>query len=455
MGSDMMRQNSMRRSGPAFLVLAGAILLGACSEEEVYLVGERQPVRSVLQDPQLAAPLDDRLNQENFSLPIALGAPVANASWAQSHGTPQFRTSHPALRATLQPVWAADIGEGDSRRLRITADPVVAGGRVFTLDAAAQVVATSTSGQTLWSRDLTPASDRAGQATGGGLAVAGDTVYASVGFGILAALDASTGGIRWTQDLNATASGAPTVVGDLVYLTVGDTEAWAVERATGRIAWRNEVAPDYSNILGAPAPAVSGQMAVFGFGSGEVRGAFRQGGLTRWTTGVVGRRPGRALSYISDITSEPVIEGGRVYAGNQSGRLAALDLGSGDPVWTARDGAIGPVWPAGGSIFVITDLNELVRLDASDGSRIWGVPLPNFVASKPRKQSEVYANHGPILAGGRVIVASNDGLIRSFNPVNGSLVGTTEIPGGATTAPVVAGQTLYVVSTTGTLHAFR
>ena len=116
---------------------------------------------------------------------------------------------------------------------------------------------------------------------------------------------------------------------------------------------------------------------------------------------------------------------------------------------------IGPVWPAGDSVFALTDLNELVRLDAGDGRRIWGTPLPNFIKDRPRRQVRVYAHHGPIIAGGRVIVASSDGQLRSFDPRNGALVGSVEIPGGASTAPVVAGSTLYVVSKSGKLHAFR
>ena len=68
---------------------------------------------------------------------------------------------------------------------------------------------------------------------------------------------------------------------------------------------------------------------------------------------------------------------------------------------------------------------------------------------------EVFAHHGPILAGGRIIVASSDDLIRSFDPKSGALLGTTEITGGASTAPVVAGQTLYVVSRDGQLKAYR
>ena len=113
------------------------------------------------------------------------------------------------------------------------------------------------------------------------------------------------------------------------------------------------------------------------------------------------------------------------------------------------------IWPAGNSIFMVSDRNELLRLSAADGSRLWGQKLPFFTNDKPRRQNEIYAHYGPIVTGGRLIVASNDGQMRLFNPQNGQLVGTTPIPGGATTNPVVANGTLYVVSTKGQLLAFR
>ncbi len=448
--------NQPRFSAKAMMggLFSGLLVLAACAEEETYLPGVREDVRSVLQNAELSEPLDVK-DAQNTSRGIALIATSNNASWTQGVGTSKYRIANAALRGTTQLAWTANIGSGDSRKFRITADPVVSGGRVFTLDSGAQVTATSTSGQTLWTRDLTPVTDKQGEGTGGGIAVEGETLYVSIGYGVLAALDTNTGGIRWTQDLDATGSGTPTIYGDLVYLSAGDDTGWAVRKSDGRVEWQVGASTSVNNVLGAPAPAVTDQFAVFAFGSGEVQGVFRQGGLGRWNTSVVGKRPGRALSTVSDVTSAPVVSGDTVYVGNQSGRLAALNVNSGARLWTARSGAVGPVFPAGDSVFAITDLNELVRLDASDGSRIWGTPLPNFVKEKPRKQSRIFANYGPIIAGGRVIVASNDGKLRSFDPTNGALIGVTEIPNGATTAPVVAGGTLYVVSSKGQLHAFR
>lgn len=433
-------------------LLAATILLTACAEDDIILPGKREDIRSVLQDGevvQIAAGTQDGPRA------ISLPATQSNSDWTQGPGSPSFRTAHPAFGANPQRVWSANIGAGDSRRHRITADPVVAGGLIYTLDAETQVTATSTSGETVWRRDITSVRDDAGAATGGGMSFKDGRLYVSLGYGALVALDAASGDEIWRQNLEGTGSGRPTAFGDLVYATSGDDTGWALRAEDGRVEWQLNASPDVNNVLGGPAPAVADDLAIFAFGSGEVQAVFRRGGLRRWDASALGQRFARALGAVSDVTGEPVISGDRVYVGNQSGRIVALNFASGAREWTAREGAVGPVLPAGDSVFVVSDLGELLRIDASDGSRIWGTQLPNFVKDRPRRRAEIFAHHGPILAGGRIYVASNDGLLRGFDPESGALVTSTEIPGGATTAPVVAGGVLYVVSTNGQLHAFR
>ncbi len=432
-------------------MLAAGTLLAACSEPETYLPGERLEPRAVLEGPRAAgageAPLGAR--------PIALPPQRRNADWAQAHGTPGLRVDHAALSAAPQLAFAADIGAGDSKRLRISADPVVAGGRIFTLDASAQVAATSTAGQTLWTRSLVPLRDNAGEASGGGLAFGGGAVFVSSGFGTLTALDPASGAILWEQDLGAPGTGTPAYRDGLVYVVSGDTTAWAIEAATGRVRWQIDAASDINNIYGGPAPAFTDDLAIFAYGSGEVQGVFRQGGLQLWSAAVLGRRPGRAAAFVGDITGAPVVAGGRVYVGNHSGRLVALNAGSGERVWTAKEGTFGPVWPAGDSVFAISDRNALLRLDAASGALLWSVELPGFVTPNPKKAAEIHAHYGPVLAGGRLWVASSDGVLRGFDPASGALAAQAPIPGGASTAPVVAGGTLYLVSKEGRLLAYR
>lgn len=432
------------------LATVALTIVAACSEREIILPGKREPVSAVLTAENAGA---DALT--DAARDISLPPQVANADAAQSFGTPAFRTDHPQLGQSLTPIWSVDIGAGDSRKHRIVADPVVSGGRVFTLDAETTVTAVSTSGQILWQRDILPDRANSGEGTGGGLAVDGNVLFVSSGLGTLTALDVETGGTIWEQELEAIGVGRPTAFEDLVYVMAGDDTGWALEKDSGRIAWQVSSSETRTNVLGGPAPIVTNGLAVFAFGSGEMQAVFRQGGLRRWDASVLGERQGRALAKVDDVTGRPIAKDGVIYAGNQSGRTVAVNAGSGAPIWTSAEGAIDTVLPVSGSVFLVSDRNELVRLNAEDGTRVWGTRLPNFVKDRPLRQSEVFAHHGPVLAGGRLLVASSDEALRSFDPVSGGLTGRTEIPGGATTAPVVAGQTLYVVSRKGQLLAYR
>ena len=143
---------------------------------------------------------------------------------------------------------------------------------------------------------------------------------------------------------------------------------------------------------------------------------------------VAGKRIGHSTARIGDVTGGPVVVGQRAYVGNHSGRTVAFDLEDGSRIWTTREGAVGPVWPAGGSLFQVSDLGRLLRLDANTGEVIWAVRLPGYLKDKPGRRSAIVAHYGPVLAGGNVIVASNDGLLRLFKPEDGSLVRTVEVP---------------------------
>ena len=426
--------------------LLAAALLAACGEREVVLPGERLGLRA---EPD-AAPI-----VPEGPRPISLPAQRDVAAWTHTNGTPEHRIVHPALDGLRGVAWSAPIGAPDSRRHRITATPVVAGGRVFTLDALAGVMAHDTAGRPLWRTDLTPPRESPTDASGGGLAVGGGTLYVTTAFGQLAALDAATGRTRWVQRLGAAATGTPTVRDGLVYAVSRDGTGWAIEAGTGRVAWQVAGLGDTAGFVGPAGPAVSEDLAVFPFSSGAVRAVYRSGGVDAWRGSVSGSRVGRALAAFDDVTGDPVFADGRVYVGNSTGRTAAFDPRTGERLWTARVGAVGPVWPTGGSVFLVSDASRLVRLDASTGAVLWRAELPGFVRERSSRRKAVFAHHGPIVAGGRVWVASSDGLLRAFDPVAGAVAGALPIPGGASTAPVVAARTLYLVTSEGQLLAYR
>ena len=103
---------------------------------------------------------------------MTLPPPVANASWTEPGGNPANSPGHLAFGGSASKAWSADIGTGSSWRGRLSAVPLVADGKVFTLDAAGTVSAFSaTGGARAWSTRITPESEKSAEGFGGGLAM--------------------------------------------------------------------------------------------------------------------------------------------------------------------------------------------------------------------------------------------------------------------------------------------
>ena len=424
-----------------------AVLLSACTTApDPALIGDREVVGLEAEASQFV---------ENEALPIALPEAVLNAEWTHPGGNRLHRIPHVAFDAAGTLLWDVDIGQGDARRQRINARPVVAGGAVFTVDADSVVVATSTAGARLWSRSLIPDNERGGQGGSSGLAYGDVASYVTTGYGELVKLDPASGAEIWTQDLDALGGASVTYFDGRVYVAARDSIGWAINAETGRIDWQGTGTPSNSGYVGGAGPAVTDELAIFPFISGELVATFRRGGLQRWNATVLGNRLGVAYAQISDLSADPVVAGNRVYASNPAGRLVAVDLGNGERLWTAREGTISTPAVAGGSLFFVSDRNALLRLDAAAGPPIWSQDLPFFEETRAKRQKTVFAHLGPVLAGGRLWLASSDGALRSFDPVSGAQVSSTPIRSGAATAPVVAGGVMYVVTKNGRLLAFR
>ena len=431
-------------------LLAGALALTGCAEREVILPGERLDLRDGLGAQVLEAALP--VVPPGFAMPRQ----IAHAAWTHTNGTPAHAIQHPALSAAPVLAFAAPVGQGDSRGNRIAAPPVSGGGVVYALDAGAGVAALDArSGALLWRADVSTVMDAPSEASGGGLALEGGTLYVASAFGTLTALDARTGRTRWTQDLEAAATGAPMVADGLVHVVGRDGQGWAVETGTGRVAWRVGGVPDASGVTGPAGPALGASSVFFPFSAGDVVAAERRVGTRRWQSTVAGGRQSRAYRSLTDLTGMVVVSGDTLYAGNATGRIAALDAATGERRWTAREGAQGPVWPAAGSVFAVTDEGAAVRLDAATGDPLWRTQLPTFGDVRARRRKAVVAHYGPVLAGGRLWIASSDGVLRGLDPAGGAVTAGVPLPGGAASAPIVVSGVMYVMSKDGRLLAYR
>ncbi|MDE0751989.1 MAG: PQQ-binding-like beta-propeller repeat protein [Planktomarina sp.] len=433
----------------AVLYIGLTILAVGCSGKDTGLDGERKmPDGSVFVDSKA---------QFLVKSPPALDLPNvrSNTEWTHQGGNAQHYSGHVALSSDLTLQWATAIGQGDSRRSEISASPIIQGDRIFTLDSQSLVTALRLDGSVIWQRNVSEAYSDVNEAFGGGLAVQGNKLFVTTGFGTVLALSVSSGEGYWEQDLASFGGASPTVFDDLLYVSARDGAAWAIETSTGRIKWQVVGQSVQSSYTGGPGAAVSDKYALFPFGSGDLVAAFRLGGQRSWSSILSGARLGRARGQVQDLTGQPVIEGSVVYLANSSGRMAAIDLDTGLRLWTANQGSQDDIFVVGSSLFAVSDENNLIRVSKADGKLVWSTPLPQSTQASMLRRGKTFVHHGPILSGGRLLLASSDALIRQFDPANGDLIKIIEMPSGAASAPIVVGGTLYVLSTNGNLLAFR
>ncbi len=430
----------------AALFGAGSLLfLQACSRERP-LPGERLDIR---------APFGGAPDAPDRAESIALPPQQINRDWSHRQGLNGARPSHPALSAELRLLWQVPIGQGHERRRRLATDPIVADGRIFTLDSGARVQATALSGAVLWAIDIAPPHERSPTASGGGLAFGAGRLFVTSAYAFLAALDPDNGRELWRVRLAAPVFSPPAVQGNRVFCTAADGTLWALDVATGRIDWTLGGIDSLTTLSRGPAPAIAGELVLFASNAGVLTAVRRSNSAVVWQSAVAGRRPGAAYATISAVSGDPVIDGAVVYAANHQGRVVALSLSDGAIHWTAREAAVAPVWPVGGSVFFISDENRLIRLAASDGRRIWATKLPLYQPTRrERDRTAIYPQFGPTLAGSRLWVAGAEGRLRAFDPTSGAQSLELALPSSAASLPVVAEGRLFVLLGDGTLAAF-
>jgi outer membrane protein assembly factor BamB len=434
-----------------FLVplLALPFLLSACSlfggEHKEPLPGERISVlsldRRLQPDPKLA------------DITITLPAPVQNRDWPEAGGDPSHAIGRPVLPDRLAQTWQTSVGKGSSDYTRILAQPIVAGGRVYAMDGGAQVGAyDAAAGKLLWRVDLKPKGEQ-GNSFGGGLAFWDGHLYAATGYAEVLQLDPATGKVLWRKSIPAPARAEPTVVDGRVFVVTVEDELDALSAQDGHVLWTHNGIPETAGLIGGASAAVAGEVVVVGYSSGELYALTVENGRVLWTDNLAVSRAVDAVAALADIRGRPVIDRDRVFAVGHSGRMAAIDLRTGDEAWGQEIGGSHGPWVAGDYVYVLTNDNELVCLTRNEGKVRWLHQLPSYRNEKDKSGPLKWT--GPILGGDRLIVLSSEGEAMFVSPYTGQPLGTMRLSGPAYIEPAIAGNALYILTDDGNLTAYR
>ena len=429
--------------------ICALLTLTACitGDRDEPLPGQRI---SILDLQKSLEPDNAALDAQGFVAP----QPWANEFWPQAGGYPNHSMQNLLLNGgPLAQGWSADIGDGARNGLPLTAQPVVVDGRIFTLDSAQTLSAFAAgNGERLWSIHVGDPGEK-DPVIGGGVSYSRGRLYVTNGYDELLGIDPGNAAILWRARLPAPSRAAPTILDDRVFVATMDSRILALSTADGAMLWQFAGVSAQTGLLGAAAPAASTNIVVPAFSSGEIFALRVENGSVAWSDNLASYRRTSGLAGLADIRGLPVIDKGLVLAISFGGVMTAIDERTGNRVWQREIGGAETPWIAGNHVFVITAESQLVALGRDNGVIRWVTQLPRYGNEEKRRDPIFWT--GPVLAGGRLIAAGSNGYVIEIVPESGETARYWKGGNAFRVAPVVAGQTLYLLDDNGTLYAYR
>ena len=189
------------------------------------------------------------------------------------------------------------------------------------------------------------------------------------------------------------------------------------------------------------------------FSSGELVALRVQNGGVLWQDSLSSSARLTPLASLNDIAGGPAIADGYAIASAQSGVMTAFDLRNGQRVWTQPAGMLGIPLITADVVFAVTTEGQIAAMSKIDGNVLWLTQLRQYKNEKKRKDRIVWT--GPILAGNRLLLASSQGDVITVDPRSGSILNETDIGDSVFVPPVIANETVYLLTDNANLVALK
>ena len=292
-------------------------------------------------------------------------------------------------------------------------------------------------------------------------AIADGVLYIGSSDRYLYALNAADGALKWKFATRGAIASSPAVDGGAVYFTSADGSLYAVDAAGGKLRWRfqtdgerrftapgihgaiprTETMPDPFDLF-LSSPAVVDATVYFGSGDHNVYAVDAASGKLKWkfATGNV-------------VHASPAVAGGAVYIGSWDRYFYALDAATGRLRWKFQTGDDTEIYNqvgiassaavSGGTVFFGCRDGHFYAVDAETGAAKWTID---------NHKGWVIAS--PAVRDGIVYFPTSDGRrFKAADAATGAIRFDVAMKAISFSSPALAGNTAYVGTSDGCLHA--
>ncbi|ALD99316.1 MULTISPECIES: outer membrane protein assembly factor BamB [Pseudomonas] len=367
---------------------------------------------------------------------LALAILAAGCSSNSKKELPPAELTDFKEEVVLHKQWSRSIGDGQGKTYNMLV-PAIDGDRIYAADVTGEVVSLDRlTGDVIWKKDLDlPVSGAVG--VGYGLVMIGTLK------GEVIAMDATSGEEKWRARVTSEVLAPPATNGSVVVVQTQDDRIVGFDASTGSQLWIYESTPAVLTLRGTGAPLATNRLAVAGLSTGKVVALDITNGVPIWEQRVAIPQGRSELDRVVDIDGGLLLSGGTLYVATYQGRVAGLDLESGRVLWQRDASSYSGVAQGFGSVYATLASGTVEGIDERSSSALWS---NESLARRQLGAPEVYSSY--------VAVGDMEGYLHLLSQVDGRFVGRERIDSdGLRARPLVVGDMIYVYGNSGKLEA--
>lgn len=311
-------------------------------------------------------------------------------------------------KLNLSQLWSQSIGSmgrKDVPGLKIVENEKV----IFAAAGNGGVAAVSAEGEALWQVKLdTPL------VSGPTVSPVSELVYVGSARGEVFCLAAKTGEQHWKVTMETEVLALTTGSGRL-FVRTADGRLTALDALEGSKLWVIDHDMPSLSVRGMAAPLPMSNAIIVGWEDGLVETILQENGERAWETRIALPHGRTDIERMVDTQATILSDGARIYAAATNGKVLALEIQSGNPLWSSDTATWVDMALMEKRLFVVAE-DDTIRALATDTGRV----LWKQDALKYRHLSKAIA------WGNWVVVTDMEGILHVLDAGDGSIIGRVE-----------------------------
>lgn len=339
--------------------------------------------------------------------------------------------------ATVKPLWSVNIGAGAGKEA-LHVNPAMRNGVIYAGDVEGNIVAVSNNhGEVIWHRHLK-------EKITSGIGINNNKLVFGTIDGHVVALGRKSGEFLWQSEVAGEVLAAPAVTTNAVFVKTVNGELFALNIQNGKRMWDYSIENPSLTLRDDSAVQTYRNIAVTGFSDGMLVAFDGQSGNVLWRKPLGVSKGASAVERMVDIVADPVIKDGTLYVVGYQGRLAAINVTSGETLWQRDFSSYSGLTVGKNTLYVTNSDSHVWAFERSTGKVLWhndkldgrGVSAPSIVA-------------------GYVVAGDKKGYVHWLARNDGRFVARKKADSRSiNVAPKVSGRNVYVYTSSGKLSAY-